>query len=191
MRKIAYVREESRKHVFTLNEQFSDFSLIVESHLEEVWEKSDLGCLICDLDHNCILAITGADDLGKNILEALELSAAIAASETSLFVVSGELSFLPGEKNNPWDYFFLKLVEAERRRRSERTKVALALRKKAGVVLGTPPGPRSSKLDKHRKQIEASLRTGTTQQFLARKYKVTPATLSYWMKKNDLRRKRP
>ena len=190
MKKIAYVREKSRKFIFTLNEKISDYSLTIESLPDAVWEESDLGRLVSELDHNCMFALSGVDDLGRNMVETLELLAAIWASEASFLIVSVNLVVNPSLVKGPWDIFFLKIVEAERRRRSERTKAALALRKKAGVVLGTPPGPRSSKLDKHRKQIEKSIRMGTTQQFLAVKYKVTPATLSYWMKKNGLRRVR-
>lgn len=76
--------------------------------------------------------------------------------------------------------------EIERDLISERTKEALAARKKAGVRLGRPRGPGKSKLDPYREEIEALLKCGSRQKYIAKKYQVTPATLSNWIRKNGI-----
>src|SRR5437016_10968632 len=62
---------------------------------------------------------------------------------------------------------FSMAAEIERDLISQRTKEALAARKKAGMKLGRPPGVGKSKLDPHRPEIEALLANGSTQKFIA------------------------
>lgn len=50
---------------------------------------------------------------------------------------------------------FAMAAEIERDLISQRTKEALVAKKKAGIKLGRPIGGGSSKLDKHRTEIEA------------------------------------
>ncbi len=83
---------------------------------------------------------------------------------------------------------FAMAAEIERDLISQRTKEALAAKKKMGIKLGRPTGTGKSKLDKHRVEIEALLANGSTQAFIARRYDTTEANLSRWMKKRGLRR---
>jgi len=78
--------------------------------------------------------------------------------------------------------------ETERDLISKRTRESLKARKLAGVKLGRPKGPGKSKLDAFRPEIEALLRNGSTQKFIANRYKVTEATLSNWLKKNNVKK---
>jgi len=43
------------------------------------------------------------------------------------------------------------------------------------IRFGRPPGPGKSKLDPYKEEIAALLRTGSTQRYLARKFKCAPA----------------
>ncbi len=81
-------------------------------------------------------------------------------------------------------------AEIERDLISQRTKEALAARKKAGVKLGRPSGIGKSKLDQYRPEIEALLANGSTQRFIAQRYNTTEANLSRWVKKHHLERLR-
>jgi len=76
--------------------------------------------------------------------------------------------------------------EIERDLISQRTKEALKARKAAGVILGRPKGPGKSKLDKHRPEIEALLKDGSSKTFIAKRYKTTLANLYNWLKKNKI-----
>jgi hypothetical protein len=60
-----------------------------------------------------------------------------------------------------------------------------------GVRFGRPPGTSKSKLDEHREEIVALLKTGSTQAYLTRKYNTTAANFSLWLKKHDLRGMQP
>lgn len=84
---------------------------------------------------------------------------------------------------------FSMASEIERDLISQRTKEALRYKKAQGIKLGRPKGPDKSKLDKHRPEIEALLKNGSTQKFIANRYDTTEANLHNWLKKNDLKRK--
>jgi hypothetical protein len=78
--------------------------------------------------------------------------------------------------------------EIERDLISQRTKEALAARKKAEMKLGRPKGVGKSKLDPYRPEIEALLNYGSTQTFIARHYGTTEANLSRWLKQHQIKR---
>ena len=79
-------------------------------------------------------------------------------------------------------------AEIERDLLSQRTKEALAARKRAGMKLGRPHGIGKSKLDQYRPEIEAFLQNGATQKFIAHRYGTTEANLSRWMAKHHIKR---
>jgi DNA invertase Pin-like site-specific DNA recombinase len=81
---------------------------------------------------------------------------------------------------------FSLLAELERDLISARTKEGLARARAVGKFPGRPKGPGKSKLDAHREEIIALLKTGSTKAYLARKYGVKPPTLYNWLKKKDI-----
>lgn len=83
---------------------------------------------------------------------------------------------------------FSMASEIERDLISQRTKEAPRYKKEQGIKLGRPPGPGKSKLDQYRPEIEALLKNGSTQKFIAGRYGTTEANLHYWLKKNSLKR---
>lgn len=82
---------------------------------------------------------------------------------------------------------FSMAAEIERDLISKRTKEALQSIKLSGVKLGRPKGPGKSKLDPFRPEIEALLKNGSTQKFIATRYNVTEPTLCNWIKKNGIK----
>jgi DNA invertase Pin-like site-specific DNA recombinase len=85
---------------------------------------------------------------------------------------------------------FSMAAEIERDLISKRTREALQARKLSGMQLGRPKGPGKSKLDVFRIDIEVLLNNGSTQKFIAKRYKVTEPTLCNWMKKNNIKRRK-
>jgi DNA invertase Pin-like site-specific DNA recombinase len=84
---------------------------------------------------------------------------------------------------------FTMAAEIERDLISQRTKEALAARKRRGKPIGRPKGSGKSKLDKHRNKIERLLTEGSTQKYIASHFNTTETNLSRWLKKRGLRRK--
>ncbi len=84
-------------------------------------------------------------------------------------------------------------AEIERDLISQRTTEALRYKKAQGIKLGRPKGPGKSKLDAFRPEIEGLLANGSTQKFIAGRYKTTEANLHNWLKKHRLKpvRSRP
>ena len=72
---------------------------------------------------------------------------------------------------------FSMAAEIERDLISQRTREALAARKRSGKPIGRPKGSGSSKLDTRRPEIEALLATGSTQCYIASRYNTTEANL--------------
>lgn len=79
---------------------------------------------------------------------------------------------------------FAMISEIERDLISERTKEGLRARKAAGVKLGRPKGPGKSKLDKHREEIVALLKNGSTKTFVAKRYSTSVSNLHSWLKRH-------
>lgn len=188
MKTICYVRRKSRKHIFRLGKKFSDFPLVIESKLSGSWLESDLGKVVLELNVNSEICISNCRDLGGDILESLELLSAIVATGAILQVVQEKFHISRLVHTSNWDELFLRLIEVERCRRSERTKKALAKKRASGVILGRPRGRTTSGLDQHETELRTQIARGVTQKFLAKKYGVNPATISAWMKRNDIRR---
>jgi DNA invertase Pin-like site-specific DNA recombinase len=81
---------------------------------------------------------------------------------------------------------FSLFADIERDLISERTREGLARARANGKLLGRPKGPGKSKLDRHKEEIIALLRTGSSKTYLAKKYRVTAPTLYDWLKKRNI-----
>ena len=68
----------------------------------------------------------------------------------------------------------------------QRCKEGREAAKARGVKFGRPSGPGKSKLDKYEEEIVALLKTGSRQNYIAKKYGTTPANLCLWLKKKGL-----
>jgi DNA invertase Pin-like site-specific DNA recombinase len=88
-------------------------------------------------------------------------------------------------------FAFSIAARIERELLLQRCKEGREAAKARGVKFGRPKGPGSSKLDKYEEEIVALLKTGSRQNFIAKKYGTTPANLSLWLKKKSLKDVRP
>ena len=73
-------------------------------------------------------------------------------------------------------------AELERDLISQRTKEALATKKKNGAILGRPKGPGKSKLDKHRKEITELLQKRVSIASIAKILGVNYSTVYVYIK---------
>jgi DNA invertase Pin-like site-specific DNA recombinase len=121
------------------------------------------------------------------MLECMEILSIAAQKGIHLYAIKGNWQLDDSIQSKIVAMAFSMAAEIERDLISQRTKEALAARKASGMKLGRPRGVGRSKLDEHRVEIEALLANGSTQRFIAKRYKTTEANLSRWMQKHGLK----
>lgn len=150
------------------------------------WRKREIGTVLNGLRDGDAIIVSELSRLGRSTLQILEIMKVAREKDIAVYAIKGGWS-LNGSMESKIVLTILAMVgEIERDLISERTKEALRARKAAGVKLGRPKGPGKSKLDPHREEIEALLRNGSTQKYVARRYKTSPANLSNWLKKRGI-----
>ena len=154
------------------------------------WRKRQLGVLLSDLSAGDNLLISELSRLGRSMFECMEILSLAMQRGIHVYAVKGNWQLDDSIQSKIVAMAFAMAAEIERDLISQRTKEALAARKRAGKKLGRPAGSGKSKLDKHRPEIEALLVNGSTQKFIAQRYGTTEANLSRWLKKHGLRRRR-
>ena len=154
------------------------------------WRKRQLGALLADLSVGDNLLVSELSRLGRSMLECMEILSLAMQRGIHVYAVKGNWQLDDSIQSKIVAMAFAMAAEIERDLISQRTKEALAARKRAGKKLRRPAGSGKSKLDKHRPEIEALLANGSTQKFIAERYGTTEANLSRWLKKHGLRRKR-
>jgi DNA invertase Pin-like site-specific DNA recombinase len=150
------------------------------------WRKRRLGQVISEMEKGDRLIVSELSRLGRSTLGILETIRECREKGISVYAVKGGWELNDTIQSKLLLMFFAMISEIERDLISLRTKEGLAARKAAGVILGRPRGPGKSKLDKYREEIEALLKTGSRQSYIAKKYGCTSATLINWKKKNKI-----
>lgn len=152
------------------------------------WRKRRIAVVLEQLQAGDDLIVSELSRLGRSMLECMEILSIAAQKGIHLHAVKGNWQLDDSIQSKIVAMAFSMAAEIERDLISQRTKEALAARKKLGVTLGRPRGVGKSKLDPYRPEIEALLANGSTQKFIARRYSTTEANLSRWLKKHHLRR---
>jgi DNA invertase Pin-like site-specific DNA recombinase len=120
------------------------------------------------------------------MLECMEILSIASQKGIHIYAVKGSWQLDNTLQSKIIAMAFSMAAEIERDLISQRTREALAARKKSGMKLGRPTGAGKSKLDAYRPEIEALLKNGSTQRFIARRYGTTPANLNRWLKLHKL-----
>ena len=152
------------------------------------WKKRKIAVVLEELHAGDNLVVSELSRLGRSMLECMEILSVASQKAVNIYTVKGNWQLDQSIQSKILAMAFAMAAEIERDLISQRTKEALAAKKKAGVKLGRPKGSGKSKLDPYRPEIEALLAQGSTQKFIAKRYKTTEANLSRWMKKHRLRR---
>lgn len=152
------------------------------------WKKRKLGELLESLTAGDTLLISELSRLGRSMLECMEILSIATQRDINIYTVKGHWQLDGSIQSKIVAMAFAMAAEIERDLISQRTKEALAAKKRAGVKLGRPQGIGKSKLDKYRPEIEALLANGSTQRFIAERYNTTEANLSRWLKRHGLTR---
>ncbi len=151
------------------------------------WKKRQIAHIVEELQQGDHLIVSELSRLGRSMLECMEILSIASQKGIHLYAVKGNWQLDNSIQSKIIAMAFSMAAEIERDLISQRTKEALAAKKKAGVKLGRPTGVGKSRLDQHRPEIEALLTNGSTQKFIAQRYDTTEANLSRWMKNHSLR----
>ena len=154
------------------------------------WKKRKIAQVIQELAEGDNLIVSELSRLGRSMLECMEILALATEKKIHLYAVKGNWQLEHSLQSKIMAMVFSMAAEIERDLLSQRTKEALAARKRAGMKLGRPQGAGKSKLDPHRPEIESMLKNGATQKYIAQRYKTTEVNLSLWLAKHGLRRRR-
>lgn len=152
------------------------------------WRKRQIAFIIDQATSGDAIIVSELSRLGRSMLECMEILSVAFQKGIHIYAVKGKWQLDNSIQSKIVAMAFSMAAEIERDLISQRTKEALAARKKAGVKLGRPRGSGKSKLDAFRPEIEALLANGSTQRFIAKRYRTTEANLSRWVKKHGLKR---
>lgn len=151
------------------------------------WKKRKIANVIDRLQTGDSLIVSELSRLGRSMMECMEILAIASERKINVYAVKGQWQLDGSLQSKVMAMVFSMVSEIERDFISSRTKEALAAKKRAGVKLGRPKGSGKSKLDQYRPEIEALLANGSTQKFIAKRYRTTEANLSRWLRKRNLR----
>ena len=150
------------------------------------WRDRKLFQVIEDLGKDDILITPELSRLGRSTLEVLEILKTAKDKDINVYAVKEGLELNGSMQSKVMSTMLALFAELEHDFISMRTKEGLKAAQAKGKQLGRPKGPGKSKLDKYRPEIEALLKNGSTQKFIAKRYQTTPPNLSNWIKKNKI-----
>ena len=153
------------------------------------WRQRKIAPLLEELGAGDSILLSEFSRLGRSMLECMEIISIAMQRGIRIYTVKGNWQLDDSIQSKVMAMVFSMASEIERDLISKRTRESLASKKLAGVKLGRPKGPGKSKLDAYRPEIEALLHNGSSQKFIANRYKVTEATFCNWLKKNSIKRK--
>lgn len=150
------------------------------------WRERLIAQILEELNPKDVIIVSELSRLGRSMLECMEILAFATRKEISIYAVKGNWRLDETIQSKIIALAFSMAAEIERDLISQRTREALQFKKEQGMKLGRPKGVGKSKLDAFRPEIESLLANGSTQKFVAQRYKTTEANLHNWLKKNHL-----
>lgn len=195
---IAYLRvsttdQDLKKNRYDILQLANEKSLGQVQWVEETvsgrvsWRSRKIADVLEHLQKGDHLIVSELSRLGRSMLECMEILSIASQRGIHLYAVKGNWRLDDSIQSKIVAMAFSMAAEIERDLISQRTKEALAARKQAGKTLGRPRGSGKSKLDSYRPEIEALLNNGSTQRFIAQRYRTTAANLCRWLKQHGLR----
>lgn len=128
--------------------------------------------------------------LGRSMLECMEILSIATQKGINIYAVKGDWQLTNTIQSKIIAMAFSMASEIERDLISKRTREALQVKKQNGMKLGRPKAVGKSKLDIYRVEIEALIKNGSTQKFIAKRYNTTEANLHHWLKQRGLAERR-
>jgi DNA invertase Pin-like site-specific DNA recombinase len=152
------------------------------------WRKRKIADILETAQKGDNIIVSELSRLGRSMLECMEILSIATQKGVNLYAVKGDWQLNNSIQSKIIAMAFSMAAEIERDLISKRTREALLVKKQNGMKLGRPKGVGKSKLDAVRIEIEALLKNGATQAFIAKRYTTTEANLHQWMKKHGIRK---
>jgi|GEM_PF-149402 len=176
---LAFANERKLGHVTWVEEKVSGV---------KTWKKRQIANAVESLGEGDWLIVSELSRLGRSTLDILDVLSVLREKGVNVYAVKGNWTLNGSIEAKVFVTMMALFSEIERDLISARTKEALKARKAAGVKLGRPRGPGKSKLDQYRPEIEALMKNGSTQRYVAKRYGCSEANLNNWLKKNKIDR---
>ena len=192
--RVSTTEQDLEKNKFAILKFANDNQLGQVHWIEETvsgrvsWRKRKIATIIDEAQAGDNLIVSELSRLGRSMLECMEILSVAAQKQLNIFAIKGNWQLNDSIQSKIMAMVFSMVSEIERDLISQRTKEALAARKRAGIKLGRPREVGKSKLDPFRPEIEALLANGSTQKFIAGRYKTTEPNLSRWLKRHKIKR---
>jgi DNA invertase Pin-like site-specific DNA recombinase len=199
-RTVAYLRvstidqdtEKNRAAILALanHKQLGHVEFIEEKVSGTVsWRNRRIAAILEEAGKGDTIIVSELSRLGRSMLECMEILSIATQKGISIYAVKGDWQLTNTIQSKIIAMAFSMAAEIERDLISKRTREALIAKKEQGVSLGRPRGVGKSKLDAYRVEIEALLKNGSTQKFIAGRYGTTEANLHHFLKQRGLSRK--
>jgi len=150
------------------------------------WRKRKIAEILEASQKDDNIIVSELSRLGRSMLECMEILSIATQKGINVYAVKGEWQLTNSIQSKIVAMAFSMASEIERDLISKRTREALQVKKQNGMKLGRPKGVGKSKLDIYRMEIEALLKNGSTQKFIAKRYITTEANLHHWLKQRGL-----
>lgn len=155
------------------------------------WKERKIKKIIDELGEGDRLIVPELSRLGRSMLEVMEILALAKEKGIGIYDIKNGWELNGTIQSKVMALVFSIAAEIERDLISKRTTEGLRVARAKGKLLGRPKGPGKSKLDKYKEEIIALLKTGSTQVYIAKKYKTTQPNLYNWLNKNGLQDIKP
>src|SRR5918998_3660473 len=150
------------------------------------WRKRKIAQILETAQKGDNVIVSELSRLGRSMLECMEILSIAIQKGVNLYGVKGDWQLTNSIQSKIIAMAFSMASEIERDLISKRTREALQVKKQNGMKLGRPRGVGKSKLDAYRVEIEALLKNGSTQKFIAKRYGTTEANLHHFLKQRGL-----
>jgi len=154
------------------------------------WRKRKIAEILETAGKGDNIIVSELSRLGRSMLECMEILSIATQKGINIYAIKGDWQLNNSIQSKIIAMAFSMASEIERDLISKRTREALLVKKQNGMILGRPKGIGKSKLDIYKIEIEALLNNGSTQTFIAKRYKTTEGNLVHWMKQHNLTRKK-
>jgi DNA invertase Pin-like site-specific DNA recombinase len=152
------------------------------------WRKRKIAQILGTAQKGDNIIVSELSRLGRSMLECMEILSIATQKGINVYAVKGDWQLTNSIQSKIIAIAFSMASEIERDLISKRTREALQVKKQNGMKLGRPKGVGKSKLDAYRVEIEALLKNGSTQKFIAKRYGTTEANLHHFLKQRGLAR---